>query len=136
MTNTPQLKPCPFCGDPMEWRGGDYAAHTNFNSLCPVSSQGFTYPEKWNIRTPPKVKPLVWAELEAERGDGFSEPSGDWESESIVGCYSINMGFGTDSYIWSAYRGEVEFISCHDDLDTAKTAAQADYERRILEALE
>ena len=45
-----ELKPCPFCGDPMEWRKGDYAAHTDQSKNCPLVNQGFTILEAWNTR--------------------------------------------------------------------------------------
>jgi hypothetical protein len=46
-----ELKPCPFCGDPMEWRKGDYAAHTDPSASCPLATQGFTIITAWNTRT-------------------------------------------------------------------------------------
>ena len=122
MTNTPQLKPCPFCGDPMEWRGGDYyyAAHTNFKSLCPVSLQGFTYPEKWNIRTPPKVKPLVWEK-------SYVTPwYGDYHT--VPTAYTVRCA-DKNGYKWMCAGGHAYGWS--DTPEAAQAAAQADYERRI-----
>lgn len=84
----------------------------------------------------PKVKPLVWDALETDRGDGSHEPTGDWEAVTPFTVYSINMGFASDSYIWDVYTGEADHVGCYDDPDTAKAAAQADYEARILSALE
>ena len=56
----PHFLPCPFCGDSMEWRSGDYTAHTNPESNCPIAHHGFTNLELWNTRAEPAVKPLVW----------------------------------------------------------------------------
>ncbi len=46
-----KLKPCPFCGDPMEWRKGGYAAHTDPSVDCPLVNQGFTVAAAWNTRS-------------------------------------------------------------------------------------
>tara|TARA_R110000823_G_scaffold213177_1_gene343125 strand:+ start:42 stop:320 length:279 start_codon:yes stop_codon:yes gene_type:complete len=45
-----QLKPCPFCGDPMEWRKGGYAAHTDPSVYCPIATEGFVSTTLWNTR--------------------------------------------------------------------------------------
>jgi len=83
-----------------------------------------------------RVKPLAWEAIEQDRGDGSSDLTGDWIAETTCGCYSIVYGFGTDSYTWDLYYGEMDCISTHDDPDAAKAAAQADYEARILAALD
>jgi len=85
---------------------------------------------------PVLVKPLVWEAVEQDRGDGSSDLTGDWIAETSFGCYSIVCGFGTDSYTWDLYYGEMDCISTHDDPDNAKAAAQADYEARFLAALD
>ena len=64
-----ELKPCPFCGDAMEWRAGDYAAHTSqVDNPCPIALHGFTDSDKWNTRTPPQVKVgalerIIWSAM-------------------------------------------------------------------------
>tara|TARA_R110000782_G_scaffold103497_1_gene190951 strand:+ start:300 stop:599 length:300 start_codon:yes stop_codon:yes gene_type:complete len=45
-----ELKPCPFCGDPMEWRKGGYAAHIDLSTYCPIATQGFVFATPWNTR--------------------------------------------------------------------------------------
>ena len=128
---SPVLKPCPFCGDAMEWRAGDYAAHTSqVDNPCPIALHGFTDRAKWNTHTPPQVKPLVWS-----TGKSF--------------CSSAHVSFGTYHARWDdgigAWYGSLE-LGKHDnpfilemaDVQTeheAQEACQADYTRRILEAL-
>lgn len=80
------------------------------------------------------VKPLEWVEFEENRGDGTFEPSGDFESESQIGTYTVEMGWGSDSYYWDVMLSAV-IVCTKDDPDAAKAAAQADYEARILSAL-
>jgi len=82
------------------------------------------------------VKPLIWSDIETDRGDGSHEPTGDYEAETPFTVYSVNMGFASDSYIWDVYTGEADHIGCYDDPETAKAAAQQDYDRRIRSALE
>ena len=82
-----------------------------------------------------KVKPLVWEAIEQDRGDGSSDLTGDFIAETGFGCYSIVCGFGSDSYVWDVYFGEMDCVSSHDDPSTAKAAAQADYDARIIAAL-
>jgi hypothetical protein len=45
-----KLKPCPFCGDPMEWRKGGYASHIDPSTYCPIATQGFVFATPWNTR--------------------------------------------------------------------------------------
>ena len=83
-----------------------------------------------------RVKALEWRAIEERRSDEdpSAEETGDFEAESPVGEYYIEAGFGSDSFVWSvSFRGD--FISDWDDLDTAKAAAQADYENRIRSAM-
>jgi hypothetical protein len=61
-----ELKPCPFCGDPMEWRKGDYAAHTNPSASCPLATQGFTIITTWNTRAEADTLRAEVARLTAE----------------------------------------------------------------------
>jgi hypothetical protein len=92
----------------------------------------------------PRVKPLVWEDVMIDRGDGHSEPTGDYEARCAWGGYYIEMGFGSDSYYWSVETnilksGETNIlrVGCSfDDPDLAKAAAQADYDARILSALD
>lgn len=68
-----------------------------------------------------RVKSLEWS----------SEPNGEFIAESAVGWYHI--GYPAQSWNLTMPSGEVP--SFGDDLQAAKAAAQADYERRILAAI-
>lgn len=49
MTN--ELKPCPFCGDPMS-SDGVHAFHSDKNKGCPINGLRWINPVLWNKRTP------------------------------------------------------------------------------------
>lgn len=83
-----------------------------------------------------RVKPLVWVETFEDRGDGLSEHNGGYESASVLGFYEIGMGFGSDAYYWSVCDPNYNEIGSFEDPSYAKSAAQADYEARILAALD
>lgn len=83
-----------------------------------------------------RVKPLVWVETFEDRGDGTSEHNGGYEAASVLGFYEIGMGFGSDSYYWSISDPNCNDVGSFDDPTYAKAAAQADYEARILAALD
>lgn len=78
----------------------------------------------------PRVKPLVWVE--------YYPGSGNWSAPAFGGWYFAKKcwdhgGFG----FWSPIDGPDDaHRSCNPTIKAAKAAAQADYERRILEALE
>lgn len=75
-----------------------------------------------------KVKPLEWNEYTDERGDPDR-----WDAETLAGTfYGIALlvdGFSIEYDYTAVAKGL-------DDLEAAKAAAQADYEQRILSALE
>lgn len=84
-----------------------------------------------------KVKPLEWEQIMSPREDGPAEPTGDIEAITMIGEYSVC--FDTDEGVtdipWCCWS-PVENIGHFYDFDAAKDAAQADYEARILGALE
>lgn len=85
-----------------------------------------------------KVKTLEWEPVMTARSreDTTSEETGDCETVCAVGVYYIEMYFGSDSYGWRVTLNGTDDIADKDDPEAAKTAAQADYEARILSALE
>lgn len=58
--------------------------------------------------------------------------TGHHEGETIVGTYQIELGFGSDAYYWSVAIDGDEISNGFEDL----AYAQADYELRILSAIE
>jgi len=77
----------------------------------------------------PRVKPLVW-----ERLKGIQT---DFKAKCILGTYLVECfddGEG-DYYVWALEWGKIEGPKMESP-QAAKAAAQDDYERRILEALE
>ena len=76
----------------------------------------------------PKVKPLEWVTL-------------PWSTDSVFYCYAESLfgdfGYGLDNEgaAYYAVPDQVGFIEAENP-EAAKAAAQADYERRILAALE
>jgi hypothetical protein len=85
----------------------------------------------------PRVRKLEWEEVTTARiaEDPTLEPTGDYEALSPVGIYYVQMYFGTDSYGWNVML-DYNDVADKDDPEDAKAAAQADYERRVLSALE
>lgn len=71
----------------------------------------------------PRVKPLVWYPTE--------DICDDVRAQNYAGIWIVFKGAED---MWVLDTGE--FVSEHDTLEEAKSAAQADYERRIMEALE
>ena len=134
-----ELKPCPFCGgrrlsgarnetgsmvtvcDTCEAMGPSQVG-TSLAAIC----------DAWNTRTPPQVKPLVWADT-----DDYGQKSDDYpwcECQTIIGDYAV--GKHPDASFWAWYDPEDGPIGdSHACLSAAKAAAQADYTRRILDAL-
>jgi hypothetical protein len=77
-----------------------------------------------------KVKPLVWRE----------RPNGDWRAHTIVGCYDAGR---IHSRFWAMLRyvdpgaqDQDHVVLARGTLEAAQAAAQADYESRVLSALE
>lgn len=105
-----------------------YARNNPDENLVPL----FASPPK-TYEDGPKVKALEWEERTSPREDGPAETTGDWTGIGILGA-----GYGV--YIFEDHyevtREDGEFVESHlGDLDEAKAAAQADYEKRILSAL-
>lgn len=131
-----QLKPCPFCGhiedDPeTSVVPNEYGQWVYFCSSC--GAEGPLVDEvsavtAWNTRAAPKVKPLDWHSTDVIP----SRPT--WSAEGLGGVYVIDYRekHGFYRLLWASCRSN-EF---HPTLEAAKAAAQADYERRILDALE
>jgi len=129
MTDTHQLKLCPFCGGipylaNVEMAGCSYVVCTDCRMQSDDGSQDRVI-NSWNTRTPPIVKPLVW---DTARG-------GNLFCLTTVADYTIRED--EDGF------PELEIKSCdaeewetHQDVCVAKAAAHADYTYRILEALE
>jgi hypothetical protein len=74
------------------------------------------------------VRKLEWTALSIDRGDGHSEPSGDYEAECFFDTYQIQAPDSRDCYTLSADH----FSHPHKTLEAAKAAAQADYTARSL----
>ncbi len=76
-------------------------------------------------------RPLVWEEIERDRGDGTTDLTGDHEAVSATGVYLIEIGFGSDCYYWSVFRDDEEIGRNFDDLALAQAAAEADHQARF-----
>lgn len=78
----------------------------------------------------PKVKALEW--LESRR-----PVKTYWAQDERGDLYWINQAFGSDSYYFTTVRrSDGATLYDGDDLGSAKAAAQADYEKRVLSCLE
>jgi hypothetical protein len=74
------------------------------------------------------VRKLEWTALSIDRGDGHSEPSGDYEAECFFDTYQIQAPDSRGCYTLSADH----FSHPHDTLEAAQAAAQADCTARSL----
>ena len=123
-----ELKPCPFCGG----RAATDIPPQRRQVECHVCGAAVYNRAAWNTRTPPQVKPLVWADT-----DDYGQKSDDYqwcECQTIIGDYAV--GKHPDASFWAWYDPEDGPIGdSHACLSAAKAAAQADYTRRILDAL-
>lgn len=93
---------------------------------------------KARATTDVEVKALEWRELTDDRGDGTREPNGDWEAETPLGIYSIEMiPVGDTLTVWGLTYGiGIDYIGGdHYSPNEAKAAAQLDYATRIRSAL-
>ena len=130
-----ELKPCPFCGDPFQVSRGGLATHIN-QVDCIIGNLGFPVEysrlvAEWNTRTPPQVKPLVF---------DHADTAGDAVARVFFGAYYVQWDDEVGSWYGSLEFGEddnpiiLEPSDCAFNHD-AMTLCQADYTRRILEAL-
>ena len=129
-----ELKPCPFCGasDPsdvfvgrLQSDGRRWAVACEATDCLTEGPHRATKREAiaaWNTRATPKVKPLEWVDL---YGDGSRF---DTSSDHVLGFHA--------SFIQTAHGYYHSALGRHETYNDAVEAHQADYERRILEALE
>lgn len=139
------LKPCPHCGWKAEVAIDDFAGAVTGenrhsvvcnNLRCRAGQTGFDTPENaiaaWNRRAPDprialaKMKQLEWVEGGREYLDSRTVVS-----ETIVGRYILEQYSN-----WCVYFSDQLQSTNHLNEAAAKVAAQADYERRILSAVE
>jgi len=78
--------------------------------------------DKWNTRTPPQVKPLVWTLV------------GDWDYKSDEYLIWLWQATDTPQPVWVIYFPD-QTRATRRSLEDAKEAAQDHHERRILDAM-
>ena len=130
------LKPCPFCGLV------PYSCGTSIGNVrwvhgsngCVLSKANIYDAAAWNTRTPPQVKALVWSD--ECRKNSFPDR---WQAEMPCGAGDYTVAGSTRKNEWRWYRNGRYVVGFYDQepttIEAAKAAAQADYTRRILEAL-
>jgi len=137
MTEVSELKPCPFCGDPMKHEHDAVGHIQQGDCVIGVNAWGGKNAvERWNRRAAlaaalaaapkPRVKALAW----------LKHPSAvAWRAETLLGTYQVWAVSATTTWLFDGFGGEK--IDCQEkNIETAKAASQADYERRVLSALE
>jgi hypothetical protein len=78
---------------------------------------------------PPAVKPLEWYP------DPCAFPHPVWGAQSSFGRYTIEEVSASDSPAYEVRYTPHHLVAIEDGLESAKAAAQADYEQRIRSAL-
>ena len=123
----------------MTWAESDYLAKVKeqWPTVCGISWEDLpklvsalkTERDTYKARAAPKVKPLVWEIFR----DGYRALSciGEYKARKEVNP----TGSKHFVYNFGQYNNFTQ-IGYFETLEAAKAAAQADYERRILEALE
>lgn len=138
MTEKTELKPCPCCEGLVKPHNparlvGVAAKCQN----CKMVFVGFwsdsevSFAEKFNTRPAPavSVKPLEWFLGSHRSNDGHHE------AQTMLGTYSCREVGALRKY-WTLWKSErILTEDEYEDVEQAKAAAQADYERRILSAL-
>ena len=133
------LKPCPFCGrgaKTVPRRNWGYRVECQYCDLAmPCYRPDFNFAiADWNTRTPPQVKPLVWSD--ECRKNSFPDR---WQAEMPCGAGDYTVAGSTRKNEWRWYRNGRYVVGFYDQepttIEAAKAAAQADYTRRILDAL-
>jgi len=104
------------------WIKTDDPNNRPFVTRGPLAAPPYTEYVRANLAKP-KVKPLVWHKSH------FNTWAGDWHT--VPTGYTVRCA---DENGWK-WQGNAAFGYAPSD-EAAKAAAQADYERRILEALE
>lgn len=136
-TNAPDLLPCPFCGGSasIEQRGNRRQSTIYQCDYCGCSletGEEWGHGKDWNTRAPQEaavrkareVKSLAWT---------------DYGSEMQVTSLGMGyMAYETKPYSWNVVRDkpDAERLGTGVSRADAVRLAQADYERRIREALE
>jgi hypothetical protein len=106
----------------MERNIGGMVRHA-FDGPCLLGEHAFGDVEAWNTRAAPKVKPLEWEDAR----------DGRWsQSRTGSGFEYLIRDMGEYFLLPFPWKPPERFPT----VEAAKAAAQADYERRILEALE
>lgn len=134
------LKPCPFCGCKAEWEVSFYTQGMFKNqyklircSGCNAEMDNHWVREEslatdWNTRADmakPKIKPLVWK--------WYRDPRETSEARTSIGSWRI---WEVNGSAYCCGPDDTYERPCGRDIEDAKSAAQAEYERLIMSALE
>ncbi|MGP9790717.1 hypothetical protein [Roseinatronobacter sp. NSM] len=146
MSEEVEMKPCPFCGGEIDDMGkADHPAYfattqnpTRYAVNCSrCLTMGPFAPSTngailaWNARAAPKVKALEWKDFE-----GMGAKAGAYYQANYMITLWRGRGQFEVSFSYPGHGTGYDGERFHDSLEAAKAAAQADYEARILAALE
>ena len=124
-----ELKPCPFCGgDEIHDLSGNEGIICRSCGVQVLSARTMSDHAAWNRRAEgmATVKPLEWKEA----------GSRVFRAASLVGRYTAIDRNPISEFPTPAWSRDGQGFAHGKTLDEVKAAAQADYERRILSALQ
>lgn len=142
MTDTPKLLPCPFCGATMEdWHGQSFSHPLveKRDDACILAGLSFSYQHsRWGTHEHVRWNRRHDAAVSAARKEGVRVKALEWGSRwsarsSIGDLYEMHQ---LSTNVISVVKNGTALSGWETTVSAAKAAAQADYESRILSALE
>lgn len=135
MSDIHKLLPCPFCGsDLLDADSSSLVFCDSCGCYGPSAVMNWNQPDiKWNTRTAPKVKPLVW-DMHPDEQEWYAKLP-EIEDQTFERGYLITPS-GSGFAVFSGFGSRARKIGQSILATEAKAVAQAYHECLILSTLE